>query len=50
MHDNIPNYVATYAKAYTCVPIKRGKRVGCQEIRVKTKGKYLIAAEEVLVC
>jgi hypothetical protein len=30
MHGNVPDYAATYTKAYTCVQIG-GKGVGCQE-------------------
>jgi hypothetical protein len=49
-HGNVPNYVKTYAKAYTCVPNRQGKSVGCQEIHTKTKRKYPTTTKEILVC
>jgi hypothetical protein len=49
-HDNVPYYTVTYAKACTCVPIRRAKRLGCQEICAKTKRRYLTTVEEILVC
>jgi hypothetical protein len=31
MHDNVPDYTATNAKAYTYIPIRWGKRVGWKD-------------------